>query len=336
MQTSPGLKPVGAVLKRLIPAFAVAAMMIVHTGCPTVQNTDPIRAALASSRNDALIAQKEGELATIQRQIDQAEANATVGGIDALLGAVDDADASQSGDILKGMKGKGHVALGGAQVATSQATLKGLKERKKKLEKEIRKLRKKNETFEGGHFPHTVRENISDAQRIGVRPELPRTEAPKPEQSRPHVEPHHACFVAGTPIATPDGPRPIEDIRAGDLVLSYDSANDRVVAERVLSLINGIRADLIEIDSANGSAVCSQNHPLYTGPAQWKKASELTRASALMLRAPGGRVHLKPVRVRSRDLEEPVPVFSFEVERTHNYFAGPDGLLSHNTPPGGK
>lgn len=30
-----------------------------------------------------------------------------------------------------------------------------------------------------------------------------------------------SCFVAGTLVSTPDGPRPIESLRVGDLVWSY-------------------------------------------------------------------------------------------------------------------
>ena len=33
-----------------------------------------------------------------------------------------------------------------------------------------------------------------------------------------------ACFVAGTPVATPNGPKPIETLRVGDLVLARDEA----------------------------------------------------------------------------------------------------------------
>jgi hypothetical protein len=32
------------------------------------------------------------------------------------------------------------------------------------------------------------------------------------------------CFAAGTPVATANGPKPIEQIRAGDTVLTRDSA----------------------------------------------------------------------------------------------------------------
>src|SRR5688572_28592303 len=39
-----------------------------------------------------------------------------------------------------------------------------------------------------------------------------------------------ACFAAGTPISTRDGPKPIEEIAVGDLVLTHAGRYRRVVA----------------------------------------------------------------------------------------------------------
>lgn len=40
---------------------------------------------------------------------------------------------------------------------------------------------------------------------------------------RPRRPPHTPCFAAGSRIATPDGPVPVEDLRRGDLVLTRDN-----------------------------------------------------------------------------------------------------------------
>jgi tetratricopeptide (TPR) repeat protein len=46
---------------------------------------------------------------------------------------------------------------------------------------------------------------------------------------------HAACFAAGTPVATIDGPRPIESIRVGDLVLSQGPSSGRLTFQPVLA-----------------------------------------------------------------------------------------------------
>jgi len=67
------------------------------------------------------------------------------------------------------------------------------------------------------------------------------------------------CFIAGTPIDTPDGPRPIEEMRPGDGVINA-IGYDRVVAvkERKLSR-------LVCLTLHDGTQLhCSEHHPFFS------------------------------------------------------------------------
>eukprot|EP01049_Picozoa_sp_SAG25_P019106 SAG25_NODE_5836_length_616_cov_1.025145_1_plen_183_part_01 len=89
------------------------------------------------------------------------------------------------------------------------------------------------------------------------------------------------CFAAGTLVTMGDGTlRPIEQVRAGDLVLSLDTASasasarpQRVVATRRRRLGNLVR---ITLRGGSGAApgpaapiVCTASHPFWLPGARW-------------------------------------------------------------------
>lgn len=79
------------------------------------------------------------------------------------------------------------------------------------------------------------------------------------------------CFPKDTMV---DG-KPIQDIVAGDMVISYDEKTDRFVRNKVLSVMKReYRGDLVRIKDRNRTVHCTTNHPFYTADG-WKKAEEL-------------------------------------------------------------
>jgi hypothetical protein len=73
------------------------------------------------------------------------------------------------------------------------------------------------------------------------------------------------CFIAGTMIAIPDNfEKPIEEIKVGDIVLSFNE-NKKMVEEKIVTEINSpIHDDLVEYKFSNNSTiVCTFDHPLY-------------------------------------------------------------------------
>ncbi|TLZ58778.1 MAG: hypothetical protein E6K16_08225 [Methanobacteriota archaeon] len=78
-----------------------------------------------------------------------------------------------------------------------------------------------------------------------------------------------ACFAAGTPISTTDGPKPIEDVRAGDLVLTHQGRYRPVVAtmRREAAVLR------IKIHGAP-AMFATEDHPFLT-PEGWVRAGDL-------------------------------------------------------------
>jgi len=127
------------------------------------------------------------------------------------------------------------------------------------------------------------------------------------------------CVAAGTPIATPAGPRPIETLRPGDPVWSYDRTRERVVEARVAS-VESSSAELT-LHFAGGLRV-TPDHPLLASGA-WVEAGEVA-PDAELLRRDGTRVRAgHPETVEGR-----VRVFDLAIDGPHNFFAA--DRLVHN------
>ncbi|HMF39050.1 MAG TPA: Hint domain-containing protein [Polyangia bacterium] len=136
------------------------------------------------------------------------------------------------------------------------------------------------------------------------------------------------CFPAGTPIATPDGDRPIETVAAGSRVLSWSIDRGAPVAARVLDVKRRRAHELLELTLADGRTLkVSANHPLFVpARASFVPAGELRAGDQLGVLTDGGLapVAVKTIATRVADTD----VFDLTIESTHAYFAG--GVLAHN------
>jgi hypothetical protein len=128
------------------------------------------------------------------------------------------------------------------------------------------------------------------------------------------------CFPSGTLVATPDGPRPIEAIAAGDQVLSRDEQGAPMVA-RVSRTKERRANELVVITFSDGGLRATPNHPLRT-PDGWVAAGELAPGQPLVT-LDGQRV---PISLETVAADE--PVYDLTVEPSHSYFAA--GVWVHN------
>jgi superfamily II DNA or RNA helicase len=77
------------------------------------------------------------------------------------------------------------------------------------------------------------------------------------------------CFVAGTLVSTPQGRRPIEQLEAGDAVLTSDGVM------RIKRLVRNTATQLVEVKLGNGKTIrCTPEHPFFTD-AGWVCAKNL-------------------------------------------------------------
>ena len=127
-----------------------------------------------------------------------------------------------------------------------------------------------------------------------------------------------SCFVAGTPLLTPDGSKPIDQIRTGDRVLArsqYD-VHGRVEGKTVecvfvrKALIFGLRVAGREIRTTGG-------HPFYLEDRGWVCAKELKPGDRLASHD-GQWVTVEAVS----DLKEVATVYNLRVCDYHTYFVG--------------
>ena len=90
------------------------------------------------------------------------------------------------------------------------------------------------------------------------------------------------CFVADTPVWTPNGPVPIEQLKPGDLVYTYDQNTKQVVQQPIVRVIdNGISTDIVEVRSKTGHRVqCTADHR-YLINDEWVEAANITSDNTL-------------------------------------------------------
>ncbi len=137
------------------------------------------------------------------------------------------------------------------------------------------------------------------------------------------------CFAAGTEIATESGPRPIEQIAAGDRVLSRNEAGETsfAVVTQVFERHDAVEVSLV-FTSAHGESaplVTTPEHPFRVESGAWVPAGRLELGDNVVT-AEGELATLSA----ALSLQKRGTVYNFEVEATHTYFVGDAKLWVHN------
>ena len=136
------------------------------------------------------------------------------------------------------------------------------------------------------------------------------------------------CFAAGTPIATPRGYVPIEQIQAGDEVYAFDHEHGAVVAAQVKQAFTNQADWMCHLMFFSGVVLvatftCTPGHPIWSENRQaYVPASDLL--SGELVRSVNGDTFVAGATFYTLG----AATFNFEVEGHHNYFAA--GILVHN------
>lgn len=135
------------------------------------------------------------------------------------------------------------------------------------------------------------------------------------------------CFVAGTLISTPYGLIPIEQIKAGDIVYSFDEDTELVSENIVEEVFVRETTELVNINVGSEAIRSTPDHPFYVPKKGFTNAAEL-RAGDILLSINGNYVIIE--KIQHEILEAPISVYNFRVANDHTYFVGNNRVGVHN------
>lgn len=134
------------------------------------------------------------------------------------------------------------------------------------------------------------------------------------------------CVPEGTEIITKDGPKPIEKVQIGDLVLAKDTDTGKQAYKPVVNLFSRENAEIYNLGVQGKTVQSTGNHPFWVIGKGWVTADELASGDLLETQT-GDTVVLESVALSDKESR----VFNFEVEGYHTYYVSELGLLTHNT-----
>ena len=137
-----------------------------------------------------------------------------------------------------------------------------------------------------------------------------------------------SCFVAGTPVLTEDGDKPIEDVTVGDYVWAWDEATGTTELKQVVETYVNETSELTHIFVNGEEIVATPTHPFYCPVKGWTDAAHL-RAGDILVLVNGEYVVVE--KIQHELLENPVKVYNFQVQDYHTYYVAESGVLVHNT-----
>ena len=136
----------------------------------------------------------------------------------------------------------------------------------------------------------------------------------------------HSCFGAGTLVQTIDGPRNIESLRFGDLVLSQNARTGELKYQPLLAVFHNPPNATLRIQLDGDSIVATGIHRLWKSGRGWVMARELKPGDAL--RAIDGINVVKSIKK-----EKVQPVYNLRVAEGESFFVGKAGVLAHDNSP---
>ena len=139
--------------------------------------------------------------------------------------------------------------------------------------------------------------------------------------------PNPVCFVAGTMVLAASGLTAIENIRAGDKVISTNADTFETEEKTVLETYIRRTDKLIHLVINGEEIITTETYPFYV------KERGFVDAGSLLIGDPLIDVHgniLVVENTRTEYLDEPETVYNFQVEDFHTYYVGANCIFVHN------
>ncbi len=148
----------------------------------------------------------------------------------------------------------------------------------------------------------------------------------------------YSCFARGTKVWTLTGPTPIEEMRAGDRVLSQNPRSGELAYRRVLQTTARNPSPMVKINLGSETITATRGHMFWVSGKGWQMAKELSVGSPL--RGVHGAVAIDRLedapaagpwyeQLEERPDAKPGDELSYNliVEGFHTYFVGEERLL---------
>jgi hypothetical protein len=138
------------------------------------------------------------------------------------------------------------------------------------------------------------------------------------------------CFTKGTLVSTEKGLIPIEDIKIGDKVWSYNEDTGKTELEFVSELFRNTTESIVEITTGSLKIQCTPKHPFYA-KGTWINAEYLKEGDYIT------SIKNELIKIdKIRFINSPLKVYNFEVQNNHNYYVSRNQILVHNLCFNGK
>lgn len=136
-----------------------------------------------------------------------------------------------------------------------------------------------------------------------------------------------ACFIAGTMILTVSGYTVIENIKAGDSVISTDPDTFEVAEKKVLETYVRQVERLVYLTVNGEEIVTTVDHPFYVKNRGFVNACDLQIGNKV-INVSGDALVIE--NIITEFVNNPVTVYNFQVEDFHTYYVGNNRILVHN------
>ena len=136
------------------------------------------------------------------------------------------------------------------------------------------------------------------------------------------------CFVAGTKVSTPNGLIPIEDLKVGDMVYTYNEENGKIEEKPIQETHINPAREIAMITFENGEKIeNTKPHPYYVIGKGWTETKDLKLGDKILTQSDKEE---KIANIETTMREEEILVYNLTIQDNHNYFVGITNLLVHN------
>ena len=136
-----------------------------------------------------------------------------------------------------------------------------------------------------------------------------------------------SCFVAGTLVLTACGLVAIENIKAGDKVISTNPDTGVTEEKTVLEAFRRTVTELVHLTIGGEVITTTHEHPFYVAGKGFVNAGKL-RTCDILLDSKQNKLTIDDISFETS--EEPTTVYNFKVEEYHTYYVCKKYIFVHN------